>query len=389
MRVAADVLPGAAAVGGGLPLMAVTTKIVEFGRALREGGIPVPPTVARDLVAALDHVGAASAEDVYWAFRGLTITSRDQAPIFDRVFVRFFREEGGPGMAFTQSMPPRTWTIDAGGEDAGAGDGETEDVMVSVGASAVERLAHRDFSTLTETEEQVVKKLIAQMVWNPAFVRARRRTPLRTGDIPDMRRSLRRAVGPGGDMMRLAMTERTVRKRPVIVIADVSGSMERYAEMLLYFTHAARDRFGRLEAFVFSTRLTRITRDLARRRPADAIAAVADHVHDWSGGTRIGESLRTFNRDWSRRVCRGGPVAIVISDGWDRGDPDLLASEMGRLRRTVHRTVWLNPLAGRDGFAPETRGMRAALPHIDDFLPGGNLADLRSLVRLLESVGTR
>lgn len=188
--------------------------------------------------------------------------------------------------------------------------------------------------------------------------------------------------------MRLSMTARTVRKRPVIVIADVSGSMEQYAEMLLYFAHAARDRFGRLEAFVFSTRLTRITRELGRRDAGAAIAAVSDHVTDWSGGTRIGASLHTFNRDWSRRVGRGGPVAIIISDGWDRGEPELLATEMDRLHRSVHRTVWLNPLAGREGFAPETRGMRAAMPYIDDFLAAGNLADLRTLVQLLESVGT-
>jgi len=367
--------------------VASSTRLVEFGRALRNGGIPVPPIVARDLVAAMEQVGAASAEDVYWAFRGLTITSREQIPIFDRVFVEFFREEDGPGVSFTKVTPPRTWSIDQGGAD-GEGDGDTEDVSVMQGASAVERLASKDFSLLSEEEERQVKTMIAQMVWNPALVRARRRAPSRTGDAPDMRRSLRSAVGPGGDMLKLAMTTRTVRKRPVIVIADVSGSMERYAEMLLYFAHAARDRFGRMEAFVFSTRLTRITRDLARRKPADAIAAVSDHVHDWSGGTQIGESLRTFNRDWSRRVCRGSPVAVIISDGWDRGEPALLAAEMDRLQRTVYRTVWLNPLAGRDGFVPETRGMRAALPYIDDFLAAGNLRDLRTLVRLLESVGT-
>lgn len=367
--------------------MAGSTRLVEFGRALRDGGIPVPPTIANVLVAALEQVGAGSAEDVYWAFRGLTITSRDQIPIFDRVFVRFFRGEEGPGMGFVETAPPRTWAIDQGGAD-GEGDGDAEELSVARGASAIERLADKDFSMLTEAEARQVKAMIAQMVWNPALVRARRRAPLRTGDVPDLRRSLRAAVGPGGDMLALSMTARTVRKRPVIVIADVSGSMEQYAEMLLYFTHAARDRFGRVEAFVFSTRLTRITRELARRNPADAIASVADHVHDWSGGTQIGESLHTFNRDWSRRVCRGSPVAIVISDGWDRGDPDLLAAEMDRLQRTVYRTVWLNPLAGRAGFAPDTRGMQAALPFVDDFLAAGNLRDLRTLVRLLESVGT-
>lgn len=368
-------------------MIAPAVKLVEFGRALRDEGVPVPPTITRDLVSALEHVGASVAEDVYWAFRGLTITSREQIPIFNRVFVRFFREEGGPGVAFTESRPPRHWSIDRAGAE-GEADGEVEDLAVTRGASSVERLMHKDFSMLTADEERQVKTMIAQMVWNPAWVRVRRRIPSRRGDVPDMRRTLRATVGPGGDMMQLSLTSRTVRKRPVIVIADVSGSMEQYAEMLLYFAHAARDRFGKLEAFVFSTRLTRITRDLERRDAGAAIAAVADHVTDWSGGTRIGDSLRTFNRDWSRRVCRGGPVAIIISDGWDRGEPDVLAAEMDRLHRSVHRTVWLNPLAGRDGFAPETRGMQAALPHVDDFLAAGNLSDLRTLVRLLESVGT-
>lgn len=162
--------------------------------------------------------------------------------------------------------------------------------------------------------------------------------------------------------------------------------MERYSEMLLYFAHAARGRLGRLEAFVFATRLTRITRELQRRSPAEAIHRVADAVHDWSGGTRIGETLATFNREWARRVTSGGPIAVIVSDGWDRGDPELLATEMARLSRSVHRVVWLNPLASRPGFAPETRGMRAALPYVDDFLAAGRLIDLASVVRLLESV---
>jgi len=169
----------------------------------------------------------------------------------------------------------------------------------------------------------------------------------------------------------------------------VSGSMERYSEMLLYFAHAARGRLGRLEAFVFSTHLTRITRQLHRRNAAAAIADVAEAVTDWSGGTQIGQAIRTFNVEWSRRVGRGGPVALIVSDGWDRGEPEVLAAEMARLHRSVHRVVWLNPLAGRPGYAPETRGMRAALPHVDDFLPAANLTDLATLVELLESVPAR
>ncbi|MFP5332317.1 MAG: hypothetical protein ACLGHX_08175, partial [Acidimicrobiia bacterium] len=171
-------------------------KLVEFGRALRDEGIPVPPTITRDLVSAIDHVGAASGEDVYWAFRGLTITSRDQIPIFDRVFVRFFREEGGPGVSFIESRPPRNWSIDRTGAE-GAGEGDSEDLAVSRGASSVERLAHKDFSLLTADEERQVKSMIAQMIWNPALVRARRRISSMRGDLPDMRRTLRATVGPG------------------------------------------------------------------------------------------------------------------------------------------------------------------------------------------------
>ena len=162
--------------------------------------------------------------------------------------------------------------------------------------------------------------------------------------------------------------------------------MERYVEMLLYFIPAARGRLGRLEAFVFATHLTRITRQVRHRDPRVALSQVSAAVNDWSGGTRIGESLETFNREWSRRVVRGGPVALIISDGWDRGSPDLLREQMGILSRSVHRVVWLNPLAGRPGFAPETRGMQAALPHIDDFLPAANLRDLREVIRTLETV---
>jgi hypothetical protein len=162
--------------------------------------------------------------------------------------------------------------------------------------------------------------------------------------------------------------------------------MERYAEMLLYFAHSARGRLGRLEAFVFSTHLTRITRQLQRRDPASAISEVAQAVTDWSSGTRIGEAIAAFNRNWSRRVGRGGPIALIVSDGWDRGDPEVLSREMARLRRSVHRVMWLNPIAGRVGYMPLTRGMKAALPHVDDFLPVTNLSNLEAVVRVLESV---
>lgn len=360
--------------------------LVGFSRRLREEGIPVGPLHTGTLVDALGTVGAGQPDDVYWAFRSASITARDQVPIFDRVFMEIF---GGlpaePPLTVVMAIP-RTWAISLPEEPGEGGSDPADDMSSATGASLVERLADRDFSELTALEEAQVRSLIAQMVWKPAEAKSRRRVAAKAGDRPDLRRTLRHTIGWEGDLMKIATTRRATRRRPLIFIADVSGSMERYSEMLLYFAHSAQDRLGRLEAFVFSTRLTRITRELDRRRPSEAIGRVSQAVHDWSGGTRIGESLRTFNRDWSRRVVRGGPIALIVSDGWDRGDPDLLAAEMAHLHRIMHRVIWLNPLAGRQGYAPETRGMVAALPHIDDLLAAGTLRDLKTLVGLLEDL---
>jgi uncharacterized protein with von Willebrand factor type A (vWA) domain len=250
-------------------------------------------------------------------------------------------------------------------------------------------LRRRDFAELSPEEVVELRGLIGRMLWEPGWVHSRRFRPSQRGERPDMRRTLRRATGPEGDLMQIARSEQKIRRRPLIFIADVSGSMERYSEMLLYFAHAASGRLGRLEAFVFGTRLTRITRLLASRDPSVAVAEVSRSVLDWSGGTRIGEALAAFNRDWSRRVTRGGAVVLLVSDGWDRGSPQVLAEELARLRRSVHRLIWLNPLAGRPGYEPVTLGMAAALPHVDDFLPAATFDDMVGLVELLESVPAR
>lgn len=361
--------------------------LVEFGRRLRAEGIPVGATVTQDLVAAVDAVGLGSGADTYHAFRALCVTSREQIPVFDRVFLEVFgRRDPNPGAAFVAERS-RNWSIRPAGEGEGEGSAETEEVVV--GASWNERLADRDFAELTASEAAEVRAMIEEMEWRPAIARSRRRRPDSRGSRPDPRRTLSRMIRTEGDLLLPAFTERRTRRRPLVFIADVSGSMERYTEMLLYFAHAARGRLGRMDAFVFSTRLTRITRQIQRRSPTEAIAEVAASVQDWSGGTRIGEALQQFNRNWARRVTAGGPIVVIVSDGWDRGDPDLLAGEMARLSRSVHRIVWLNPLAYRPGYAPETRGMRAALPYVDDFLPAGRLRDLASVVELLESVPPR
>lgn len=368
--------------------VAASDTLVEFGRRLREEGLPVGPTIALDLGAAADVVGLGSAEDTYHAFRSICVTSADQLAIFDRIFYEVFGlNRRSVGLSFVDERS-RTWTVHPGAEGEGEGDEPSEDVAM-VGASSVERLARKDFADLTREEEAEVRAMIARMLWRPADTMSRRRRPSRSGDRPDPRRTLRRMVGTEGDLLLPRFTERRIRRRPLVFIADVSGSMERYSEMLLYFAHAARGRLGRLEAFVFSTRLTRITRQLQRTSPSEAIAGVSEVVEDWSGGTRIGEAIGSFNREWSRRVGSGGPIAVIVSDGWDRGEPEVLSEEMGRLARSMHRVVWLNPLASRPGFAPETRGMRAAMPYIDDFLAAGRLTDLETVVTLLESVPER
>ena len=363
-------------------------NLVHFARYLRAKGLDVVPQSGTDLLEAALLVGLASRDDVCAAFRATVVTRPEQIPVFDEAFELFFgRGWRTPPVRIPDQSQQTSVQVpvlaDPDDDDEALASSESPEQL---GASHGERLATRDFAALTADEAAEVRRLIARMVWQPADAFSRRWRPDPTGRRPDMRRTLRNSVGPNAELMQLAFRTRKPRRRPLIILADVSGSMEKYAEMLLYFAHAAPARVGRVETFVFSTRLTRITHELRRRDAAAALRLVSHAVHDWSGGTRIGEALEAFNRDWSRRVGRGGPIGIIISDGWDRGDPALLRREMARFSRSVHRTVWLNPLAGRQGYSPETRGLKAALPYIDDFLPVAHLADLRAVVGLLESM---
>jgi hypothetical protein len=217
--------------------------------------------------------------------------------------------------------------------------------------------------------------------------KTRRLRPARAGTI-DLRRSARHAIRSSGELMQLFHRRPRVRRRPLVLICDVSGSMERYSRLLMIFAHAISRRED-LEAFVFSTRLTRITRLLRHRDLDRALDSVSKGVHDFSGGTRIGDALSDFNRHWARRVLGHGAVVIIVSDGWDRGDPDNLAAELIHLRRSTHRLIWLNPLLGSEGYQPLTRGMAAALPHCDDFLAAHNLQALDDLGRLLAGLERR
>ncbi len=381
--------------GGPLDGAVASRNLVRFVRALRGRGMAVGPGTAATLADAVDAVGLVDREDLRSAFRAVTVVRPAERPIFDEVFDRFFGEgsvvdrRDVETVALPGDGDPVRVTLPVLSKGVGDVAGDVTMIEEIVGGSYMERLAGRDFGDLDDEEAQEVRALIARMVWRPADARSRRWRGARDGSRPDLRRTLRNLAGPSGDLMQLSYRAPRVRRRPLVVLADISGSMERYTEMFLHFVHAAQGRLGRLESFVFATRLTRITRQMRRRSPAEAISEASLAVEDWSGGTRIGEALRTFNWEWSRRVTRGGAIGLVISDGWDTGDPELLATEMARFARSVHRVIWLNPLAGRAGYAPETRGMRAVLPHVDDLLAAASVQDLRTVVRLLESVPAR
>jgi len=369
-------------------------NLVLFVRSLRSSGFSVTPATTAQLVDAAQHVGLHRSGDVREAFRAITVTRHSQAATFDELFDRFFTgdvvfrlDDGVDRMA--QRKPVRqAQRIGAVGDGGLEAEGDRVDVHDVVGGSREERLMDVDFQDLTDEEAKSVAELLAKMTWSPSSFASRRWRPAATGPVPDLRRTLRMLSGPQGDLMPMAFSERRKRQRPLIVFADVSGSMERYSEMLLYFVHGAQHRFEKVETFVFSTRLTRVTRQLRRRSPSDALRQVAGAVPDWSGGTRIGEAVGSFNRNWSRRVGSGGPIALIVSDGWDTGDPDHLALEMRRLARSVHRVIWLNPLAGHREFTPEARGMAAALPHVDDLLAGGTARNLVDLIDLLQMSGS-
>jgi hypothetical protein len=228
-----------------------------------------------------------------------------------------------------------------------------------------------------------VRRMMLKTQWQLEPRRTRRTVRTAQGELIDLRRTIRQNLRHGGELLRLAHKERKLKRRPVVLLCDISGSMERYSRVLLQFIYVVTSRLDRVESFVFSTRLTRITRQLRRRNIDDALREASAVVHDWAGGTRIGEAIKIFNYEWARRVLNQGAIVMIISDGWDRGDIALLEREMDRLHRSCHRLIWLNPLLGAADYQPLVRGIKAALPHIDNFLPVHNLASLEQLADLL------
>ena len=372
-------------------------RLLGFGRMLRRLGLDVHTGRMLDVVEALSCVDLARRDDVFHVCRALLVHRHEDLEAFDRAFDAFWARlpeasgadapAGGRDVSGAQAPstgPEAMGLLETQTDTAAATD--EEDSLDVPAWSDTESLATKDFAEFSESELAAAREAIERLVWQPGLRRTRRWVPGR-GPRLDLRRALARSVRTGGDMVRLPRRVRRLRPRPIVLLCDVSGSMEEYARLLVHFAYALTRRHRRVEAFLFSTRLTRITRQLRAARIDDAVRGVSKAVPDWSGGTRIGASLQEFHRRWGRRALAKRPVALLVSDGWDRGEPEVLAEAVARLQRSCHRLIWLNPLIGTPDYQPLTRGLLAALPHVDDFLPARSLRDLTELAALLGGVG--
>ncbi|MFC6091871.1 vWA domain-containing protein [Saccharothrix lopnurensis] len=348
----------------------VPTGLVGFARALRHAGVPCGPDRTRAFVEALGHLDLTAAH-VYWAGRLTLCSEPDDLPRYDAAFTAWFG--GGP------PRPPSARTRRAGRLAAlTTGTGRSgRPPTLKVAASDAEVLRHRDIATLGPAEKRHLDELLAALRPVPPRRRTRRAEPARRGD-PDPRRTLR-AMLATGEPVRLARRRRAERPRRVVLLIDVSGSMKPYADALLRFAHVVA-RAMPVEVCTLGTRLTRVTRQLRHRDPGTALAAAARAVPDAEGGTRLGETLQVFLDRWGQRGAARRAVVVICSDGWERGDPALLAEQVARLSRLAHRVLWVNPHAGHDGYRPVQSGIAAALPHLDRLLAGHSLDTLRELL---------
>ena len=365
---------------------------------MRRIGLEVGSGNMLDLVRATDHVSVGKRGEFFQAARSILVHRKQDLPIFDEAFQIFWRKPatGSTSMDLRSLGEQRRFRkpqISTGRDDEpeGAGflEGEPDDdsvqnVDLTRTYSSVEILRQKDFSEFTSQEMAEARSMMANLTWDLGQRRTRRLASGNSGQL-DLRRTMRQNLKYGGEFLELSFRSPKDKPRSLVLICDVSGSMERYTRMLLQFIHTIAGGFQQFEAFLFATRLTRITRNLKYRSIDQAIDEVSKSVPDWAGGTRIGDAMKTFNYQWLRRVLRGQAVVLVISDGWDRGDPELLAKETSRLQRSCHRLIWLNPLLGSPSYQPLTQGMKAALPYVDDFLPVNNLNSLDSLARHLST----
>ena len=364
-------------------------NLLQFGRLLRRAGLCVHHGRLLDAIVALAWVGVQRRDDVRATLRALLVHRREDMTRFDAAFDLFFRDRTLrlPELMLADRQrpvaghnPPASMNQPAALEAVVRRDSpDIGGARVAYSREAVPRA--KDFAAFTATELEEARRLLERLPWRLGGRRTRRweRAAASTVDL----RPLLRAAFTRGELAELTYRRRRVAPRPIVFIGDVSGSMERYSRVLLHFVYGLARHVRDVESFVFATSLTRLTHRLTQPGAAGQLALVVRSVTDWGGGTRIGESLRVFNTRWARRVMRHGPVVLLVSDGWDRGEPDVLTREIARLRRNCHRLIWLNPLLGQDDYEPLTRGMQAALPYVDDFLPAHNIASLEQLAEHL------
>jgi uncharacterized protein with von Willebrand factor type A (vWA) domain len=372
-------------------------NLLLFGRLCRGLGMQVTANVMPDVAHALSLIEIGRRQDAYHAMRALMVSRQRDLPLFDEAFNLFWQPEANNpvSMDVRSLVEPRRkkrkqFLLPMGSTP----DDETEANLPPLDEnlialiptySALERLRYKDFAEMTGGELEAVKRLMERLPWSLGERRSRRFVAGEGAQF-DLRRAFRRNMRYGGEFLFLPTRQIKIKPRPLVMICDISGSMERYTRVLMQFAHTLANSMYQVESFVFATHLTRVTRLIRRRSVDAALREVGVTVRDWGGGTKIGETLKEFNYRWARRVLGRGAVTLLITDGWDRGDPDVLSEEAERLQLSSYRVIWLNPLLASAGYEPLTRGAAVLLPYVDDFLPIANLANLEMLARLLWQV---
>lgn len=368
---------------------AVVRHVVVFGRVLREAGLEVGPRRLADALRGLDAIDLASSEDVYWTLRQTLVSRFEDLEAFDRAFNAWFlrvtsarplRSVDGPGQQDSQrrkgGMPGPGPEVDGGTTEAGRWSGD-------------ELLRTRDFAAMSAEEFVRARRLIAEIALGRPTRRTHRLRPDRRGSTLDVRRLVRASLATGGDPVVRSFRSRASAPRKLVLILDISGSMEAYSRALLIYLHSVCRSGRRVETFAFGTRLTRLTGELQLRDPEAALGAATKRVVDWSGGTRIGASLKAYNDDWGRRALTRGAVVVILSDGCERGDVGLVETEMARLARQAYALVWVNPLKAHPEYEPLAGGMQAALGYVDRFVSGHDVASLETLGTVLREIDRR
>ena len=375
-------------------------NLLLFSRLLRGLGLEVQAARTLDVAQALEHVKVGRKTEFYHALRTLLVHRHQDLLLFDEAFNYFWRkprDRKTTGDVRHQGRQRRRGAPEFGAVLPDSRELSRDmpdpkpifqiDRVRALSYSPKEMLSAKDFAKFTSEEISEVTEMMTKLKWKLS-PRQTRRWTAGPGTSFDLRRVVRQNLRYGGELIHVPRRQRREKRRPLVLICDVSGSMENYTRMLLQFVFCVTRGSDRVEVFLFSTRLTRITKHLSSNDMEQAVKEIRSSVIDWGGGTRIGEIIRTFNLRWSGRMLEHGPIVLFISDGWDRGDPKLLGDEISRLQRSCHRLIWLNPLLGSSEYTPIARGMQAALPFVDDFLPVHNLRSLEALAKHLNDIST-